>query len=436
MEAKQLSNTRTDAELERQMEYLRKGAVEIIREEELRQKLLHSRETKTPLRVKAGFDPTAPHLHLGHTVLLRKLKHFQDLGHVVIFLIGDFTGLIGDPSGRTVTRPPLSREEVAANAETYKTQVFKILDPNKTVVEFNSKWLSALSSEDIVRLCSRYSIARILERDDFSNRYKKGLPISVHELLYPLFQGYDSVVLKADVEMGGTDQKFNLLVGRELQRDYGQSSQVVLTMPILEGTDGVQKMSKSLGNAIGLTEPPSEMFGKLMSISDEMMYRYWELLTDVSVSEIAAMRQQASSGAVNPMSIKMDLARRIVSDFHSQQQAREAEEEFRRVIQRGQQPTEVEKRSVPFDQVMASSALPGIRLLKVDRLLAKSGLASSVTEGTRKLREGAVSINGQRWKEPIYRLDQSNEILVQVGRHHLMIVLEQPKQDGSGAIPS
>ncbi|MBI2817311.1 MAG: tyrosine--tRNA ligase [Acidobacteria bacterium] len=410
------------------MEYLRKGAVEIIREEELRQKLLHAQQTKAPLRVKAGFDPTAPHLHLGHTVLLRKLKHFQDLGHTVIFLIGDFTGLIGDPTGRTVTRPPLSREEVAANAETYKAQVFKILDAEKTEVAFNSKWLSALSSEDVVRLCSRYSVARILERDDFSNRYKKGLPIYTHELLYPLFQGYDSVILKADVEMGGTDQKFNLLVGRELQREYGQSSQVVLTMPILEGTDGVQKMSKSLGNAIGLTEPPSEMYGKIMSISDDLMYRYWELLTDLTLAEISAMRQKASSGAVNPMSIKMDLARRVVADFHSPQQARQAEEEFHRVVQRHEQPQEVETRSIPVAGVAAKTD-GAHQSVKLDRLLATAGLAASVSEAARKVKEGAVSVNGERCKELILHLDTSRpqELLLKISRRHVRVVLEPDK---------
>ena len=262
-----------DLDIQQQLEYLRKGTAEIIREEELQQKLLDSGQSQRPLRVKAGFDPTAPDLHLGHTVLLRKLKHFQDLGHTVIFLIGDFTGMIGDPSGRSATRPPLTREEVAANAETYKSQVFKILDPGKTRVEFNSTWLAKLSSVEVALLCSRYTVAQLLERDYFANRYRKGVPIAIHELLYPLFQGYDSVVLKADAELGGTDQKFNLLVGRDLQREYGQASQVVMTVPILEGTDGVQKMSKSLDNAIGLTEPPAEMFGKVMSISDEMMYR-------------------------------------------------------------------------------------------------------------------------------------------------------------------
>ena len=424
----------SDSDIEQQLEYLRKGTVEIIREEELQQKLLDSRKSKRPLRVKAGFDPTAPDLHLGHTVLLRKLKHFQDLGHTVIFLVGDFTAMIGDPSGRSVTRPPLTPEEVAANAETFKAQVFKVLDPDKARIEFNSTWLAKLSSADIVHLCSRYTVAQLLERDDFSNRYKKGVPISVDELLYPLFQGYDSVVLEADAELGGTDQKFNLLVGRDLQREYGQSSQVVMTMPILEGTDGVQKMSKSLGNSIGLTEAPSEMFGKVMSISDEMMYRYYELVTDLSLTEIAGMRQKAGSGAVHPMELKIELARRIVSDFHSTQAGMEAEEEFRRVFQRKEQPEEVEIRTVPAEELLAKSdgaggAAESERPIKLDRLLARVGLAASVSEASRKIREGAVTINGQRCRELLYRLDPSrtNELLVQLGRHHMRVVVEPRK---------
>lgn len=425
-----------DSDIQRQLEYLRKGTVEIIREEELQQKLLDSRKSGRPLRVKAGFDPTAPDLHLGHTVQLRKLKHFQDLGHTVIFLIGDFTGMIGDPSGRSATRPPLTREEVTANAETYKSQVFKILDPEKTRVEFNSAWLSQLSSADIARLCSRYTVARLLERDDFSNRYKKGIPISVHELLYPLFQGYDSVALQADVEQGGTDQKFNLLVGRDLQREYGQPSQIVVTMPILEGTDGVQKMSKSLGNFIGLTEPPAEMFGKVMSISDEMMYRYYELLTDLSLAEITAMRQRADFGNVNPMELKIELARRIVSDFHSPQAGRDAEDNFRRVFQQRQQPQEIETRTLPLAGVLVKGkeASHGFDVLvshpiKLDRLIAAVGLASSVSEAGRKLREGAVSVNGQRCREPLYQ-SVSNELLVQVGRHYMKVVLQPPENSG------
>src|SRR5712691_5606698 len=296
----------TFAPVEEQITYIKKGSSEIIRESELRSKLEKSLASGKPLRVKAGFDPTAPDLHLGHTVLLRKLKHFQDLGHTVIFLIGDFTGMIGDPTGRSATRPPLSREQIAENAETYKAQVFKILDAKKTVVDFNSRWFSKFSAEDFIRLAAKYTVSQMLEREDFHQRFKEEKPIAVHELLYPLAQGYDSVALEADVELGGTDQKFNLLVGRELQRAYGQPSQVVLTTPILEGLDGVNKMSKSLGNAIGIHEAPLEMYGKIMSISDEMMWRYYELLTDVSLAHINNQRSEA-----HPMQAKKELARRI-----------------------------------------------------------------------------------------------------------------------------
>src|SRR5207302_3721973 len=311
----------TFAPVDEQLTYLKKGAAEIIREADLRAKLEKSRATGKPLRVKLGMDPTAPDLHLGHTVVLRKLKHFQDLGHTAIFLIGDFTGMIGDPTGRSATRPPLSREQVEENAETYKAQVFKILDPKKTVIDFNRRWMGAFTSDDFVRLMAKYTVSQMLEREEFHKRFSEEKPISMHELLYPLVQGYDSVALEADVELGGTDQKFNLLVGRELQRGYGQDSQVVLTTPILEGLDGVQKMSKSLGNAIGIHEPPLEMYGKVMSISDEMMWRYYELLTDVSSVDIDKMKQDAADGKVHPMNLKKELARRIVSDFHSPEAA-------------------------------------------------------------------------------------------------------------------
>ena len=301
--------------IEEQLTYLKKGLADLIKEEDLRERLVQAEKTGRPLRVKAGFDPTAPDLHLGHTVLLRKMKHFQDLGHRVIFLIGDNTGLIGDPTGRNVTRPPMTRDEIDKNADTYKTQVFKILDPEKTEVRFNSEWLEPMKFADIIKLCSKYTVAQIMERDEFAKRYKEGIPISVHELLYPLAQGYDSVMLECDVEMGGTDQRFNLLVGRELQRDSGQPPQIVATVPLLEGTDGVEKMSKSKGNYIGITEPPKVMFRKVMGISDTLMWRYWELLTDKSLAEIAAMK------AEEPMQVKMCLARQIVSDFHSAEAA-------------------------------------------------------------------------------------------------------------------
>src|SRR5882724_3510842 len=316
--------------VDEQLKYIKKGSAEIIREAELRERLENSLTSGKPLRVKAGFDPTAPDLHLGHTVLLRKLKHFQDLGHTVIFLIGDFTGMIGDPTGRSVTRPPLTREDIERNAETYKAQVFKILDAQKTVVDFNSRWFSKFSAEDFIRLTAKYTVSRMLEREDFHKRFQEEKPIAMHELLYPLAQGYDSVALEADVELGGTDQKFNLLVGREIQRAYGQESQVVLTTPILEGLDGVNKMSKSLGNAIGIHEAPLEMYGKIMSISDEMMWRYYELLTDVPVSEIQHMQQQATSGERHPMALKQHLARTIVRDFHSAEEALNAENNWSR----------------------------------------------------------------------------------------------------------
>src|SRR5262245_34664636 len=294
--------------IEQQLERIRRGAVEIIREEELREKLKRAQKTGKPLRVKAGFDPTAPDIHVGHTVLIRKMKHFQDLGHIAIFLIGDFTGMIGDPSGRSVTRKQLTKDEILQNAETYKQQIFKILDPEKTVIDFNNRWMSALGSEGFIRLASRYTVARILEREDFTTRMKNQLPIAMHELLYPLVQGYDSVALEADVELGGTDQTFNLLVGRELQREYGQESQIVLTMPLLEGLDGVQKMSKSLGNYIGINESPNEQFGKVMCVSDDMMWRYYELATDVSLRDIQSLREDVGAGRRHPMDVKGDLA--------------------------------------------------------------------------------------------------------------------------------
>src|SRR5271169_6484123 len=334
------------APVDEQLTYLKKGSAEIIREGDLRAKLEKSRATGKPLCVKLGMDPTAPDLHLGHTVVLRKLKHFQDLGHTAIFLIGDFTGMIGDPTGRSVTRPPLSREQIEQNAETYKAQVFKILDPKKTVIDFNRRWMSQFTSDDFVRLMAKYTVSQLLEREDFHKRFQEEKPISVHELLYPLVQGYDSVALEADVELGGTDQKFNLLVGRELQRAYGQESQVVLTTPILEGLDGVQKMSKSLGNAIGIHEPPLEMYGKIMSISDEMMWRYYELLTDVQVAEIEKMRRE-----MHPMQAKKDLARRIVADFHSAEAAAKAEEDWAKQFQEDEVPVDVEEVFLPLAEV-------------------------------------------------------------------------------------
>jgi tyrosyl-tRNA synthetase len=370
--------------VEQQLAYLKKGLAELIREDDLRERLKENR----PLRVKAGFDPTAPDLHLGHTVLLRKMKHFQDLGHTVIFLIGDMTGLIGDPTGRNITRPPMTREEINRNAETYKEQVFKILDPGKTEVRFNSDWLQPLTFEKLIELCSKYTVARLLERDDFTKRFHGGIPISVHELLYPISQGFDSVALHCDVELGGTDQKFNLLVGRAIQKDYGQPPQIVATVPILEGLDGVEKMSKSKGNYIGITEPPKVMFRKIMQISDDLMFRYYELLTDVPVEEIARLR------SAEPMQTKMDLGRRIVADFHSQAEADAAVEAFDREVRQGREPADTETVDLPA----AAQTEKGIR---IDKLLALTGLADSITDAARKLKAGAVEINGEIQKEPV-----------------------------------
>src|SRR2546430_15872668 len=323
---------------DRQLAKIKKGPAEIIAGSELSRKLGKSRASGTPLRLKAGFDPTAPDLHLGHTVLLRKLKHFQDLGHTVIFLIGDFTGMIGDPTGRSVTRPPLSAEELMKNAKTYMEQVYKILSPRTTEVRFNNEWFEKMKSADWIKLSARFTVSQMLEREDFHKRFQNEKPIALHELLYPISQGYDSVMLKSDVELGGTDQKFNLLVGRELQRAYGQESQVVLTTPLLEGLDGVQKMSKSYGNAIGIKEPPLEMYGKLMSISDQMMWRYYELLTDVQMSEIEQMKRET-----HPMQAKKDLAARIVKDFHSSEASTKAAEDWAKPVQKNEIPHDVEE---------------------------------------------------------------------------------------------
>jgi tyrosyl-tRNA synthetase len=365
--------------IDEQLAYLKKGLADLIREEDLRERLLQAEKTGRPLRVKAGFDPTAPDLHLGHTVLLRKMKHFQDLGHRVIFLIGDNTGLIGDPTGRNTTRPPMTREEIDKNAETYKTQVFKILDPAKTEVRFNSEWLEPMKFADIIRLCSKYTVARIMERDDFTKRFKEGVPISMHELLYPLAQGYDSVMLECDVEMGGTDQRFNLLVGRELQRDAGQPPQIVATVPLLEGTNGVDKMSKSKDNYIGITEPPKVIFRKVMGISDALMWRYWELLTDKSMQEIAAMKAQ------DPMQVKMCLGRQIVADFHSAEAADQAQADFQHEVREHQQPDDMETVQLPGE---VGTSLP--------KILLAAGLADSRTDAERKIKAGAVEIDGER----------------------------------------
>jgi tyrosyl-tRNA synthetase len=415
----------TFAPVDEQLAYLKKGSAEIIREAELRAKLEKSRASGKPLRVKLGMDPTAPDLHLGHTVVLRKLKHFQDLGHTAIFLIGDFTGMIGDPTGRSATRPPLSREQIEQNAETYKAQVFKILDPQKTVIDFNRRWMGALTADDFVRLMAKYTVSQLLEREDFHKRFQEEKPISVHELLYPLVQGYDSVALEADVELGGTDQKFNLLVGRELQRGYGQESQVVLTTPILEGLDGVQKMSKSLGNAIGIHEPPLEMYGKVMSISDEMMWRYYELLTDVSLSEIDSYKSLQ-----RPMESKKELASRIVSDFHSQAAATAASEDWTKQFQLRQAPQTLEQAQVNYEEIAAGwspgTPIPADAPIKVDKLVQRAGLASSVTEASKMRAQRAVRINDVVVLEPIYCLRVSTfpvSLTLQLGRKYREVLV-------------
>ncbi len=394
--------------VDEQLSYLKKGFAEIIREEELRERLIAAAKENRPLRVKAGFDPTAPDLHLGHTVLLRKMKHFQDLGHKVIFLIGDMSGLIGDPTGRNTMRPPLTREEIQKNADTYKTQVFKILNPDLTEVRFNSEWLERLTFENVVRLCSKYTVARLLERDDFSKRFKEGVPISVHEFLYPLATGFDSFALESDVELGGTDQKFNLLVHREIQRDYGQQPQIIATVPILEGLDGVEKMSKSKDNYIGITEPPKVTFRKVMQISDDLMYRYYELLTDMQSGKIEQLRAEIVGGRRDPMEAKMDLAERIVRDFHTEGEAIAAHEAFNREVRQGLEPADTELVALPPQAVSDK----GIRL---DRLLALIGLAPSVTEATRRIKAGAVEVNGAIWKE-LLLTQNTGEIVIRSGK--------------------
>ena len=378
--------------IDEQLAYLTKGAEETIRVEELRAKLERSAQTGKPLRVKVGFDPTAPDIHLGHTVVIRKMKHFQDLGHTVIFLIGDFTGLIGDPSGQNVTRKPITPEQVAANAETYKKQVFKILHAEKTVVDFNNRWLGKLTGRDWITLCSKYTVARMLERDDFSKRLKEQRPIAIHELLYPLAQAYDSVALEADVELGGTDQKFNLLVGRALQQEYGQESQVIMTMPILEGLDGVQKMSKSLGNYVGINEAPAEMFGKLMSISDDLMWRYYLLLTDMAPSQINELNTAVASGNLHPLEVKKSLARHIITDFHDAEAAAQAQRDFEAQFRDKGLPSVVEQFPFPLGSKR-----------KLFRLLVDMGLFPSNSEAQRKIKEGAVYMAAGDSKQPDWK---------------------------------
>ena len=413
--------------VDEQFAYLRKGAAEIIRESDLRERLEKSRQSGKPMRVKAGFDPTAPDLHLGHTVLIRKLKHFQDMGHTVIFLIGDFTGLIGDPTGRTATRPPLSREQIDQNAETYKAQVFKILDRDKTEVRFNSEWLSKLGYEGFVKLAAKFTVSQMLEREDFHKRFEEEKPIAMHELLYPIAQGYDSVALEADVELGGTDQKFNLLMGRELQRHYGQLPQIVLTTPLLEGTDGVQKMSKSYGNYIGITESPQEMFGKVMSISDDLMWRYYELVTDVSMAEIESMKREVESGQAHPMKLKQELGKRIVADFHSPEAAEQAAQDWSRMFQKDEVPEDLPVVAVRFEEVAAPNASTndGNVQVKLDKLLARTGLATSVTDGLRKLKQNAVKVDGELKTDLVIAVKLGTEFTLRAGKKMVRVSVQK-----------
>jgi tyrosyl-tRNA synthetase len=398
----------TSRSLDEQLDYLAKGTVDLIDRDDLRRKLERSASSGKPLTVKVGFDPTAPDIHLGHTVVIRKMRHFQLLGHRVIFLIGDFTGMIGDPTGKKATRPALSREEIEANAETYRRQVFKLLDREKTEVRFNAEWLGALGSEGMIRLAAKYTLARILERDDFRKRFDAHQPIALHELLYPLAQAYDSVALQADVEMGGTDQLFNLLVGRDLMREYGLEPQVVITLPLLEGLDGGEKMSKSLGNYIGIDEPAESIFGKVMSISDDLMWKYYLLSTDLTAAEIEARRAEVVAGTLHPMEAKRELARRIIDDFHSAGDAEKADDEFRRIFSDRQTPTEIE------ETILDAAAEP----LPVVRMIVAAGLAPTNNEARRTLTQGGVSIDDTRIDDPKATVDASagRSYLIKVGK--------------------
>jgi tyrosyl-tRNA synthetase len=398
--------------IDEQIAYLTKGAVDVIRTEDLRKKLERSAKNGKPLRVKLGADPTAPDIHLGHTVVIRKLKAFQDLGHTVIFLIGDFTGSIGDPSGKNVTRPPLSRDEINANAETYRSQIFKLLDPEKTEIRFNSEWMDKFDAADFVRLTSKVTVKQILERDDFEKRLNENRPISLHELLYPLVQAYDSVALDADVELGGTDQKFNLLMGRDLQRESGSEPQVIMTTPLLEGLDGVNKMSKSLNNYIGIDEEPNEMFGKVMSVSDELMWRYYELLTDIPADEIAALRAKCESGEINPRNAKTDLARLIITDFHSVEAAAAAAEEFERRFVAKEVPDEIDEAKIAAGEY------------RLAELLADVGLAASKGEARRLIEQGGVKVNGEKAADAKAEIGIGGEAtLIQVGKRRFLNVV-------------
>ncbi|NOZ93279.1 MAG: tyrosine--tRNA ligase [Acidobacteria bacterium] len=394
--------------IDEQLAYLTKGCVDVIRPEDLKAKLLRSAGTGEPLTVKVGFDPSAPDLHLGHTVVIRKMRHFQQLGHRVVFLIGDFTGLIGDPTGKKATRPQLTPEEIAANARTYERQIFKLLDPERTVIDFNSRWLGKLSSADWIRLAAKVTVAQMLERDDFRKRYEAQQPIALHEFLYPLAQGYDSVALECDVEMGGTDQLFNLLVGRQLMRESGLEPQVVLTLPLLEGLDGVEKMSKSLGNYVAVEDPPFEMYGKLMSISDELMWKYWLLLTDRTEAEIEALKTGVATGQRHPMEVKKELAATIVTELHGPSEAAAAAREFEKVFSNRQRPTDIPEIELPS---------PGARSL-VSRIVASAGLAGSNSEARRLIQQGGVRIDETRVADVKAEIDTSpgREYVIRAGK--------------------
>lgn len=400
--------------IEEQIALIERGVVDCISREELLKKLQRSEETGIPLIIKAGFDPTAPDLHLGHTVLLQKLKHFQDLGHEVHFLIGDFTGMIGDPTGKSETRKALTVEDVARNAETYKQQVFKILDPQKTRVVFNSAWLGKLTSIDMIRLASELTVARMLEREDFRNRFEGNKPISIHEFLYPLIQGYDSVAMEADVELGGTDQLFNVLMGRDLQRSRGQEPQVVLTMPLLEGLDGVNKMSKSLGNYIGITEAAGDIYGKVLSISDELMFRYYQLLSDLSETEIDALKKSMEKGEIHPKEVKKQLARELTARFHGRQEAVRAEESFEKVFQQKGLPDDI-------PEVTVNAVQP----LWLPQLLVDAGLVKSTSEGRRMVKQNAVSLDGEKIDDVNASIDPEGDVLLRVGKRRFCRVLFQ-----------
>ena len=398
--------------IEEQIALLERGVVDCIGHDELVEKLKQSEKSGVPLRIKAGFDPTAPDLHLGHTVLLQKLKHFQDLGHHILFLIGDFTGMIGDPTGKSETRKALTREDVAKNAESYKEQVFKILDPEKTEVVFNSEWLGKLDSFDMIRLASELTVARMLEREDFKVRFREGNPISIHEFMYPLIQGYDSVALEADVELGGTDQLFNLLMGRDLQRSRGQSPQVVMTMPLLEGLDGVNKMSKSLGNYIGVAEPANDIYGKVLSASDELMFRYYDLLSDLSQSEIADLKAAMEAGTIHPKEVKQKLARELTARFHDEAAAQAAEENFAKVFQKGGIPDDIPEKTISSGEA-----------IWLPQLLVDLELVKSTSDGRRMIKQNAVSLDGEKISDMKHNVVPEGELLVKVGKRRFCKVV-------------